>query len=242
MFYFHPYFTCFDFVNSGERSLGDPFGLSWTDPLLFGEASQLSNGLDLLSSWLANCVLGDPFWELFCEFVCEIVCELLCDLDPLQDFLTGLGFASPSAKPRACLNFRGGTGGGADGNSGGTLFFSGELFFSALTTSGLSAPLHLTISLITSCDSFNRLTQSNRVMCVTGTPSIESTWKRDTVTWPVCAHVRWCGKLVSCSCSFLETNRFSWESLRGNWVSKIINVVRDTEKWSVRSIHPLNVR
>lgn len=119
---------------------------------------------------------GEPFRELDCELVWELLFN--CEEPTFHDFLaTGFGFASPSAEPRASLNFLGGTGGGAEGSSGGTLL-SGELFFSALTTSGLSAPLHLTTSLITSCDSFNRLTQSSRVMCVTGTPSIESTWKK----------------------------------------------------------------
>lgn len=93
--------------------------------------------------------------------------------------MAGFGFASPSASPLASRSFRGGTGGGAEGSSGGTLSLSGQVFFSALTTSGRSAPLHLTTSLITSCDSFSRLTQSSRVMCVTGTPSIESTWGKE---------------------------------------------------------------
>lgn len=161
-------YTCFDFVSSGERSFGDSFWLSWFDPLsIFDEESQLSNELTLLTH------VCNPT----CEPFCESFCELLCDFElSLQDFFTGLGFASPSAGPRGCRSFLGGTGGGTAGNSGGTLFRS--IFLSALTTSGLSAPRHLTISLIISCDSFNRLTQSNRVMCVTGIPSIESTCKR----------------------------------------------------------------
>lgn len=133
--------------------------------LLEGEDSQLSNGLTLAS---AHCdPAGEPFRESF------------RDLGLSQDFLMGLGLASPSAGPRGCLSFLGGTGGGTAGNSGGTLLRS--IFLSALTTSGLSAPRHLTISLMISCDSFNRLTQSNRVMCVTGIPSIESTCKRRNV-------------------------------------------------------------
>jgi hypothetical protein len=129
---------------------------------LLGDDSQLSNVIFALAhSRDPTCEAGEPF------------CEPFCDLEPSQDFLTGLGFASPSAGPRSCFSFLGGTGGGAAGNSGGILLRS--IFLSALTTSGLSAPRHLTISLMTSCDSFNRFTHSIRVMSVTGIPSTEST-------------------------------------------------------------------
>lgn len=154
--------TCFDFASSGERSFGDSFGLSWHDPLtLLDEASQFSYAFALTCAPAGEA--GVPFRVSF------------RDLGLPHDFLTGPGFASPSADPRGCRNFLGGTGGGAAGNSGGTLLFSVDSFLSALTTSGRRAPRHLTINLMTSCDSFSLLTQSSRVMCVTGMPSIEST-------------------------------------------------------------------
>lgn len=152
--------TCFDFASSGSpRSFGVALGL----PLTAHLGSQSSSNWQFAFA-AARSRVPPP------------APRVAGDLELSHDLLTGPGFASPSAEPRGCRSFRGGTGGGAGGSSGGTLLLPVDSFLSALTTSGLRAPRHLTISRITSCDSFNLLTQSSRVMCVTGIPSIESTW------------------------------------------------------------------